>query len=225
MSQGRGIIERISTTLFNGVYIRLDGTSIPVVPIPFYGGTNTVGATIVDGVSSGGTLIGVQFRDTTVPYATLGKNLGFFGVQSSVGVFFGVDLANFILLQTGTCQYVSPAHSFVGPVALGGITTAADHIKINVAGKGLFIKEGSNAKMGSATLNNGTVTVSTTAVTASSRIFLQRTSTGSSSALGELVAETIIAGTSFVINSYNLLCAIETNDKSSVINWLIIESI
>ena len=43
---------------------------------------------------------------------------------------------------------------------------------MDVAGGGLFIKEGTNARQGVATLTAGTVTVATTEVTATSRIFL-----------------------------------------------------
>lgn len=45
-------------------------------------------------------------------------------------------------------------------------------VAVSTAGKGLRVKEGSNAKQGVSTLVAGTVTVSNTSVTASSRIFL-----------------------------------------------------
>lgn len=98
-------------------------------------------------------------------------------------------------------------------VDITGITTSTSDLKVTTAGKGLFIKEGSNAKMGQSTLVGGTVTVSTTAVTASSRIFL--THANSSGVIGELSVGTTVAGTSFVINGL----ATDT----SLINWLIIE--
>lgn len=59
---------------------------------------------------------------------------------------------------------------------------------------------GSNA-FGTVTLVSGTITVTTTAVTASSLIFISRMSVGSSTALGQLTVGTVTAGTSFVINA------------------------
>lgn len=82
------------------------------------------------------------------------------------------------------------------------------------AGTGLSIKTGSNCKMGTSVLVAGTVTVSTTAVTASSIIFLTHGVAGGT--LGVPSVGTIVAGTSFVINSSSAL-------DTSTINWLIIE--
>lgn len=89
-----------------------------------------------------------------------------------------------------------------------------DDFAILVAGKGLKIKEGANAKMGTAVLVGGAVTVSTTAVTASSRIFLTRQVVGGTQ--GHLSIGTVTAGTSFVINSSD-------GADTSTIAWLIVE--
>jgi hypothetical protein len=97
----------------------------------------------------------------------------------------------------------------------GGISSNTD-LSISVAGKGLKIKEGSNAKMGTATLVGGTVTVSNTSVTASSRIFLSIASLGTVTVPTTVAVTATTAGTSFVITSAN---AIDT----SVINWQIFE--
>jgi hypothetical protein len=76
--------------------------------------------------------------------------------------------------------------------------TTAD-LRIASIGRGLEIAEGSNAKMGLATLVAGTVTVSTTAVAANSRIFLTAQSTGGTA--GALRISARSAGTSFTITS------------------------
>lgn len=68
------------------------------------------------------------------------------------------------------------------------------------AGSGLAVKEGSNAKQGTATLVAGTVTVSNTAVTANSRILLTAQDNNSTGAL-RISART--AATSFTITSSN----------------------
>ena len=105
----------------------------------------------------------------------------------------------------------------------GDITTTTGNVIIATLGKGLQVKEGSNAKMGQSTLSSGTVTVSTTAVTASSRIILSRAAIGSSTAAGNLCVGTVTAGTSFVINSLiDLTVGVQAGDLS-VINWLIVE--
>lgn len=113
---------------------------------------------------------------------------------------------NLTIEQTGTDQFTFDTN--------GDANCLLGHITVQTAGKGLKIKEGSNAKMGQAVLVAGTKTVSTTAVTASSRIQLTRGITGGT--VGHLSVGTITAGTSFVINSTS---ATET----STINWLIIE--
>lgn len=97
---------------------------------------------------------------------------------------------------------------------LKGDATNGGHIVLNQLGKTLKIKEGSNAKMGQSVLVGGTVTVSTTAVTANSRI--QLTTGVAGGVLGILSVGTIVGGTSFVINSSSAA-------DTSTINWLIFE--
>lgn len=76
------------------------------------------------------------------------------------------------------------------------------------------IKDGSNKRMGQALLSGGTVTVSNTSVTASTRIFLSRQVTGGTP--GHLSVGTVVASTSFVINS-------SSATDTSTVNWLLIE--
>lgn len=103
----------------------------------------------------------------------------------------------------------------------GILSVGTGHLAIATAGKGLQIKEGSNAKMGQAILNgSGTVTVSTTAVTANSRIFLSYADKGTSS-VGQtepLWVSSISAATSFTIRS-----GVTGSSNDSTVNWLIIE--
>lgn len=78
----------------------------------------------------------------------------------------------------------------------------------------LNLYDGSNKRMGTAILSGGTVTVSNTTVTANSRIFTSRQATGGT--LGHLSIGTIVAGTSFVINS-------SSGTDTSTIAWILIE--
>jgi hypothetical protein len=85
---------------------------------------------------------------------------------------------------------------------------------VTTVGKGLKIKEGTNAKMGVSTLVAGAVVVATTAVTASSRVFLTVQTAGGTQGFLRVSART--AGTSFTITSTS---ATET----STVAWLLVE--
>jgi hypothetical protein len=85
---------------------------------------------------------------------------------------------------------------------------------LNGLGKGLRIKEGTDAKMGVATLVAGTVTVANTSVTANSRIFLTSQSDGGTPGWVRVSAR--VAGTSFTITS-------SSGADTSVIAYQIIE--
>lgn len=100
--------------------------------------------------------------------------------------------------------------------------TFAGDLRGVVAGGGIELKEGSNARMGVATLVNGTVTVANTSVTATTRIFVSRVAINGSTTLGTLEGGTITPTTSFVINSYSAL-AVLSSDDDSIVNWLLME--
>lgn len=103
----------------------------------------------------------------------------------------------------------------------GNVVVSAGDLSVSTVGKGLKVKEGSNAKMGVATLNgSGTVTVNTTAVTANSRIFLSYADKGTApSGLSEAVwVSSITPGSSFVIKS-----GVTGSSNDANVNWLIIE--
>lgn len=99
----------------------------------------------------------------------------------------------------------------------GTFTTWQGTAKSLVAGTvggGFAIKEGTNARMGVATLSGGTVIVANTSVTSATRIFLSRVS-GASANFGTLTY-TVNAGTSFTVSSTNA-------SDTSVVNWLLME--
>src|SRR5262249_36948762 len=62
--------------------------------------------------------------------------------------------------------------TFLDRTAANKLSVTTADLDIATIGRGLQVAEGANAKMGTATLAAGTVVVSTTAVTANSRIFL-----------------------------------------------------
>lgn len=77
----------------------------------------------------------------------------------------------------------------------------AGNIKAYQAGSGFYVKEGTNACMGLATLVGGTVTVNTTKVTANSRIFITAQTLGTVAVATALAITARTAGTSFTITS------------------------
>ena len=111
----------------------------------------------------------------------------------------------------------SAKNSFVGRTTFGTTTDngtdavqVVGDVNLTTAGNKLKIATGSNASIGTGTLGaGGTVTISTTAVTASSRIFLTGT------AQHTLYVSATVAGTSFTVSSAN-------SSDNSTFNWLII---
>lgn len=96
----------------------------------------------------------------------------------------------------------------------GSFQVDGGDIIAGVAGLGLSVKEGSNAKMGVATLVAGTATVSTTKAGSGSRIFL--TSQVDGGTPGWLRVSTRTAGTSFTITS-------SSATDTSTVAWIIFD--
>ncbi len=111
---------------------------------------------------------------------------------------------------SATIARVDAANTFTGNQTFSG------HVKIVTAGYGIFIKEGSNARMGTATLSSGTATVSTTAVSEASRIFLTIQSLGTVTSPKSIAVTDRVAGTSFTITSSDAT-------DTSVIAWMIVD--
>ncbi len=113
----------------------------------------------------------------------------------------------------------------------GNITAVNGNFVLGTAGNkivstsvGSSASAGANS-FGTVTLVNGTVTVSTTAVTASSIIFLTRMSVGTTGAndLGILSVGTIVAATSFVINAWTVTNATALQaDDQSIVGWFLV---
>jgi hypothetical protein len=100
----------------------------------------------------------------------------------------------------------------LGPAQIG---SADADLVVGRAGKGIKVKEGSNAKMGTVTLAGTTpVTVPTTAVTAASRIFLTvQSPAGTPSGVAYVASRT--PGASFSVKGMP--------GDTSTVAWLIME--
>jgi hypothetical protein len=101
---------------------------------------------------------------------------------------------------TGDVVGTTDAQTLSNKTLAGALAT--DELVFSLLGKGVSIKEGANARMGAATLVAGAAVVNTTAVTATSRIFL--TGQNSSGTHGELTISARVAGVSFTITSANV---------------------
>jgi hypothetical protein len=135
-------------------------------------------------------------------------------IQVDAGSYATVCGMTFVTanLFTGTTQILDDGTT--GAMTINGTTLVNNNLKINTVGNGLFVKEGTNAKMGTATLVAGTVTVSTTAVTANSRIML--TGQNASGTAGSLGISARTSGTSFTILS-------TSSTDTRLVAWFIIE--
>lgn len=98
-----------------------------------------------------------------------------------------------------------------------GLCSFGDNILCSAVGKGLQIKSGSNAKIGTGALTGGTVNVSNTSVTANSVILVVDTTSGSLANVGSLVVSSQTAGVGFTVKSTNIL-------DTSTFSYVIVES-
>ena len=96
----------------------------------------------------------------------------------------------------------------------GDCTASAGNVIINTAGKGLRVKEGSNARMGTATLAGGTISIANTSITATTRILYNRITTGGT--VGHLRIASRSVGTNFVITS-------SSGTETSTVDWFLME--
>lgn len=94
------------------------------------------------------------------------------------------------------------------------------NFELQKIGGTIKIPEGSNGKMGSGTLSNGSLTVSTTAVNTTSRIFLTPQGSGTGN-IGMLEVSSRIAGTSFSVNSRSFSGTIVTTDNRGFAWWIV----
>lgn len=137
----------------------------------------------------------------------LGVGIGYLS-GNSLPLYFGTDNTTWATFKAGKF-YIGAAVAATHALDVDG------DIGLVTAGNGFYIKEGTNATSGIATLSGGTVTVSTTKVTANSRIQITIQG-GTLTNVGSTYISARTAGTSFVITSTNILDA-------STVAWVIIE--
>lgn len=138
---------------------------------------------------------GIQFdRPTSGNLSSAGLWHSVGGLGNQQQWFWGLKQNddNYYLRNQDSTDYITVDYS-TGAAAFTG------NLSVSVTGHGLRVKEGSNAKQGVATLVAGTVTVSNTSVTATSRIQLTAQSLGTVSIPSALAISARSVGTSFTI--------------------------
>ena len=126
-------------------------------------------------------------------------------LTDAFSVLTGDVLSSGTTLQTATKKFV---------IEGDGDGRITGNFSVLTAGKGLLIKEGTNAKMGTAALTAGSATVSTTAVASNSRIYLTSNADGGTPGWLRVSART--AGTSFTITS-------SSATDTSTVAWIIVD--
>ena len=179
-------------------------------------------------VAVGGTAAG----DPYIDFLVSGAGHFAMGIDNS-------DSDNFVLaasgaLGTSNALTVSSAGDVVATGAvtatLGALTATDGNLVFGSAGNKIVSTDFAStiaagaSSFGSITLIGGTITISTTAMSAGSGVILSRQSVGSTGAndLGILSVGAIVADTSFVINSWTVTdaTALQTDDVS-VVAWMI----
>lgn len=193
-----------------------------------YIGAASVAPTALLHLAAGTTSVAPQ-RFTSGTLATGGNilagNMEFLTDDYYLTITTGTARKNITLWDTlgtsGRVPYATTNGRLIDDASLiydttSGLQTTKD-IRITAAGKGIYIKEGSNARMGTGTLSSGAATISTTSVGANTRVFAFDQG-GTVTNLGSLYEDKAsrVNGTSFVIKSTNIL------DASDFV-WLLLE--
>lgn len=183
----------------------------PVNAFRWYGGVNQAAALYGNGLfDATGT---VRATGTTAPASGTGVELTYSASNGYVVSYNRTGAAYTALNLEGLSVRLNPSGIAALTASSSGVDVVND-LTVITAGKGLKIKEGSNAKMGSATLVAGAATVSTTAVTASSRIFLTSNTDGGTP--GWLRVSARNAAQDFTITS-------SSGTDASTVAWVIFE--
>lgn len=163
---------------------------------------------------SGGTVTLTNVAGGNAPTLFKGAGTGVIGMRP------GSDSTGAFQVQKTAGTAFATFDSTNGRMRVGDSTVPTDvldvtgNVSLTTAGNKVKIATGTNASAGTGTLSGGTVTISTTAVTANSLIFLTDTASSLTN-VGQTSVTAKSAGTSFTVTSSNAL-------DTSTFNWLII---
>ena len=203
LQNGSHIVGPFSGSVTTRPHFMTNATNAPTILTVMANGTPLSGA-------SGFSL----FQDGNVNNSSIGSihidttRLSFWSTKSGTATLLPIGLG----VTTPTAIVIDTSNN----VTMSGTLGVTSNVSIETAGSGLKIKEGSNAKMGVATLVGGTLVVSTTAVTANSRIFLTAQVLGIITVPAALAVSARTAATSFTILS-------SAPTDTSDVAWMIVE--
>lgn len=154
------------------------------------------------------------FQSITSGTATTGSGVGIqFNAENASGT--SKNVASFTFPYTDATNTSEDTDFAVNLIRGGSLVESFRITAANSPGK-IILPTGTNASIGvSSAMTAGTITVSTTAVTASSKIFLTYNTIGGTPGFLSAPTASIVAGTSFVINS-------SSGTDTSTVNWWII---
>lgn len=213
------LVDFISTSnVVQAVWVAEGGANAGLTSIVTQAGTATVANSqiTINGDAAGNTHTSASGATITV---SLDNNPA---VTSLQAVYLNTDVGalNALMLHNNTISGEGTATNtdvIVTPKGTGNLVLTSGNLDLQGASSKLLINAGTaaSASIGSVTLVAGTATVSTTAVTANSIIFLTVASLGTVTAPQAMYISAITAGVSFAITSADAT-------DTSVVNYLII---
>lgn len=183
-------------------------TTVPIITWDAKGRLTAVSSTTITGTVPGGSAGGALSGTYPSP------GLANLGTAGAVAFVHGTNTDRLAIDDANFHWDDSTNRLGIGTNAPSYPLDVRGDISVGTLGSGFRVAEGSNAKMGASVLVAGTVTVSTTAVTANSRIFL--THQNNSGTPGFVTVSARSAGTSFTITSSN-------GADTSTIGWILFE--
>lgn len=178
------------------------------------------GLSVTNAVSGGTVTLQVAGSGTNSPLVVQSQGSGLLALRSptngtnAIRIQSSSGTNNVLVADTTNTRVAIGGTTPTATLDVRGATTIAGNLTLNTAGNKLNITTGTNASAGTGTLTGGTVTISTTAVTSSSLIFLTDTASSVTN-VGSLTVSSKSAGTSFTVTS---TLALDT----STFNWFII---
>lgn len=194
------MLRQVNGTNNNAVGIGFDASSGVYAP-----STQASGAILYRRIGSAG-YGDMEFyvrRNGGVPtLSAILENTGNFGIGTT-SPYAKLSVAGQIVGQNFIATSTTATSTIFGDLSVKQLFNAEDDLYFSGASKNIFVKVGTNQTFGTSTLSGGTVTVSNTLIRADSLV--QLTTCVAGGTLGSLSVGTRVAGTSFVINSTNVL--------------------
>lgn len=209
-----------ATPSVKGIDLIVEGRSGANFGSGAFTGLNIAANTTVDQTGTIVNISGINFLSPTFAGSKPASNFAFnVNNQGASGVTTSIGLR--IAAQSGSTNNYAIASAGGNLHGFGTLTPTQTvdvngNIQLKLAGNKFLIKEGTNAGMGINTMASGTVVVSNTLITSTSRVQLTPVGTGVAQANAGSLSYSLQTGTGFTIYSTNVLDA-------RAVAWIIIE--